>query len=789
MCWSNRFLLPLLAAAFLTACGGGSELQGSGTGEGAAPKFAADRLEVAADAPQARALAAQEARGATQVMSELAAGTTLSNGNFESGTSGWSQSSTGGYKLISNFSQYAAYSGSQYAWLGGYNSGTDVLYQDVTVPASGTGAKLQFWYHITTNETAVYSEWDKLSIELVSPSSGAKLATLASFSNLSKTSGWTQSPQYDLTAYRGQTVRLRFTATVDATDSSSFRFDDISVFPTGTSTTTTTTGGSTGTTTSGGSSCTADPINGWWWNPAEGGRGFAIERQGNQLFAAAFLYEDDGSATWYVATLSQQGLQSNSSTYSGAITRYSGGQSLLGSYRAPTSTTQVGTAAITFSGNSNASLNVQFTDGTPAVTIALQRYPISSPGFAASSASFQNGWWWNESQGGRGFFIEVQGSTAFVGAFMYDESGQPTWYVSTANVSSSASSGTLQRYSGGQSLTGAYRSPSDNGTAGALNFSFSSATSGTMTLPDGSSVALKRYAFNGGSSCSSTGTTNTGSTTGTGTGTGTGNNTGSTTGSGSSGSTGSSGSSSGSTGSTTGIASFAGTYSVSGAGQSGSFNVNSSGQVTSCSVGRIVNCSGQLTLNGTSASFTITGNDGGSPIDTRATVSGTITASGSVSGSVSGTSVEEGPFSGSLSGSRSSSTASGGSGSAGSSGSSGGTGGTGTTSAASTPICDTTKRKIITPSSSIAGFTRGKADMGALLTLCKAQVPGLTSFMWGTDAGPGNGSAAGSCSQAIENAWDIKYVMTACYCYQDTSPGAASALSPNDWVCWVGWPG
>lgn len=79
--------------------------------------------------------------------------------------------------------------------------------------------------------------------------------------------------------------------------------------------------------------------------------------------------------------------------------------------------------------------------------------------------------------------------------------------------------------------------------------------------------------------------------------------------------------------------------------------------------------------------------------------------------------------------------------------------------------------------------------MGALLTLCKAQVPGLTSFMWGTDAGPGNGSAAGSCSQAIENAWDIKYVMTACYCYQDTSPGAASALSPNDWVCWVGWPG
>lgn len=255
-------------------------------------------------------------------------------------------------------------------------------------------------------------------------------------------------------------------------------------------------------------SAASDPVNGWWWNPAEGGRGFAIERQGNQLFMAAFLYENDGRATWYVATLTQQGLLSGTAaTYSGTLTRYAGGQSLLGTYRAPSSTTQVGAVSITFNSNSNASLAVQFFDGTAPLAIALQRYPISSPPFAASSTSFQSGWWWNESEGGRGFFIEVQGSTAFVGAFMYDDAGQPTWYVSTANVTNASTSGTLQRYSGGQPLAGAYRTPTASGTAGQLTFDFSSATTATMTLPNGSSVALKRYAFNGGGGSGTTTTT------------------------------------------------------------------------------------------------------------------------------------------------------------------------------------------------------------------------------------------------------------------------------------------
>lgn len=39
------------------------------------------------------------------------------------------------------------------------------------------------------------------------------------------------------------------------------------------------------------------PRTGWFWNPAEGGRGFAIERQGSQLFVAGFMYETTGEST------------------------------------------------------------------------------------------------------------------------------------------------------------------------------------------------------------------------------------------------------------------------------------------------------------------------------------------------------------------------------------------------------------------------------------------------------------------------------------------------------------
>jgi hypothetical protein len=79
------------------------------------------------------------------------------------------------------------------------------------------------------------------------------------------------------------------------------------------------------------------------------------------------------------------------------------------------------------------------------------------------------------------------------------------------------------------------------------------------------------------------------------------------------------------------------------------FNVDSNGRVISCSAGSLVVCTGNVAANG---NFTIQGNDGMTPVDTRATLTGNIDSGGRVTGSYSGSSASEGPVSGSLNGAR-----------------------------------------------------------------------------------------------------------------------------------------
>jgi len=43
------------------------------------------------------------------------------------------------------------------------------------------------------------------------------------------------------------------------------------------------------------------PQSGWWYTPAEGGRGYFFEIQGSTVFFAAYMYRTDGTAVWYIA--------------------------------------------------------------------------------------------------------------------------------------------------------------------------------------------------------------------------------------------------------------------------------------------------------------------------------------------------------------------------------------------------------------------------------------------------------------------------------------------------------
>ncbi|HET8714373.1 MAG TPA: hypothetical protein VFM16_01005, partial [Holophagaceae bacterium] len=149
----------------------------------------------------------------------------IANGGFESGATGWTQTSgvIGAYSASE-----PTHSGSYDAWMDGYGSRhTDYVYQTITIPSSATSATLSFYLHIDTAETTTSTAYDKFTI-LVQNTSGSTLKTLGTFSNLNKGTGYTLHT-YDLSAYKGKTIRLKFNGTEDSSLQTSFVLDDVSV--------------------------------------------------------------------------------------------------------------------------------------------------------------------------------------------------------------------------------------------------------------------------------------------------------------------------------------------------------------------------------------------------------------------------------------------------------------------------------------------------------------------------------------------------------------------------------
>ena len=146
----------------------------------------------------------------------------LLNPGFESGSANWTATSG---VISAGTSSQPAHSGSNMAWLDGYGSShTDTLYQQVTIPSTATKATLTFWLHIDTAETTTTTAYDKLQVQIRN-SSGTVLATLATYSNLNKTTGYTQK-SFDVTSYKGQTIRVYFVGTEDSSLQTSFVIDD-----------------------------------------------------------------------------------------------------------------------------------------------------------------------------------------------------------------------------------------------------------------------------------------------------------------------------------------------------------------------------------------------------------------------------------------------------------------------------------------------------------------------------------------------------------------------------------
>ena len=106
----------------------------------------------------------------------------------------------------------------------------------------------------------------------------------------------------------------------------------------------------------------------------------------------------------------------------------------------------------------------------------------------------ETGWWWNPSQDGRGFGIEVRGNTLFMSGYLYDDTGHATWVVSAGPVALDGSlfNNTLYHVSNGQTLTGAYKAPAPVTLDGPITLSFTDARTGTLIWPGGS-IPIQRF--------------------------------------------------------------------------------------------------------------------------------------------------------------------------------------------------------------------------------------------------------------------------------------------------------
>lgn len=343
---------------------------------------------------------------AALVSGHTTAANLVQNPGFESGSASWTQTSR--FDLIYNDAA-VAHGGSWYAWLGGDDNLTETLSQDIAIPASASDARLQFWYRVSTNETSLSNAYDTMTVSIVSPSTGANLMTVATYSNLTAATGWAQSLAYDVSSFRGQTIRLKFTSLTDFSNFTSFRIDDVSL------------------STAAGTSASSSNYSDIWWNPLESGWGLTIADHQTQLFAVWYTYRQDGSPTWFV--IPGGTFTPDRRFFAGDIYQTTG-PSYTGAFdTSQVRATKVGTASIDFAPPGLAAGSALFTYSVGSVSGSkqIQRQPF---GDAPSAwGTDLTDLYWDPAESGWGLSVSQHGNNAFAVWFTYDTSGLPLFVV------------------------------------------------------------------------------------------------------------------------------------------------------------------------------------------------------------------------------------------------------------------------------------------------------------------------------------------------------------------------
>ncbi len=126
-------------------------------------------------------------------------------------------------------SSFTSRSGNTHAELGGpgaKNAQVSLISESVTIPATAQSAELNFYLWVVTEERSGSAD-DVLNVQIRNEA-GALLETLGTFSNLDACPIYVQR-SFDLSRYRGETLRISFVSTEDQDRVTWFLLDDVTL--------------------------------------------------------------------------------------------------------------------------------------------------------------------------------------------------------------------------------------------------------------------------------------------------------------------------------------------------------------------------------------------------------------------------------------------------------------------------------------------------------------------------------------------------------------------------------
>jgi hypothetical protein len=221
-----------------------------------------------------------------------------------------------------------------------------------------------------------------------------------------------------------------------------------------------------------------------WWNPGESGWGLSITQHNATIFAAWYVYDDSGRATWVVMP---GGQWTSTTTFTGDLYMATGPDPRGGFDPARVVRTRVGSGSLSFDSSDRGRWSYQVNGVSGSKAIQKQAFGVPD---SASTTNYTD-LWWNAGESGWGLSISQQYRTLFAVWYSYSSDGQPAWYVLPGGswTSSDTYSGTLYRTSAAPGSLSAFNAGSVGRSAvGSMTLRFTGPDSATMSYSiDGAS--------------------------------------------------------------------------------------------------------------------------------------------------------------------------------------------------------------------------------------------------------------------------------------------------------------